>query len=98
MAEQAIAVTPKTIVGSGVAKFAELSGKVELGEQSAGALGVPVGTVVDLGVLASTEPAPTLSRWQRLARFFVPPIPDPGVELAVRYQEYAAGEVAKAAA
>lgn len=43
---------PKIIVSSASVKSAELQGQVTVGEETAAKLGVPVGTVIDLGTLA----------------------------------------------
>jgi ABC-type lipoprotein release transport system permease subunit len=47
-----MSATSKIVNASANAKMTSLEAKIVLGEQSATALGVPVGTEIDLGVLA----------------------------------------------
>ncbi len=78
------------VVTSAPVKAAELSAIVTLGPESASALGVPVGTEIDYGVLASWHSNPII----RLARKLRPNAPAKAdVELARRHQAFARGEM-----
>jgi hypothetical protein len=73
----------------------ELSAIVTLGPESAEALGVPVGTTVDYGVLAYWHRNPLKRLWRRIGGGPRPSQLD--IRLARAHQAYAAARVAEEA-
>lgn len=80
-------VTGKVVAAPANAKMTQLSAKIVLGEKSAAALDLPVGTEIDLGVLAYYNRNPLKRFAFTLRRRFGPDARKH--ELARRYEAFA---------